>query len=224
MNMNKWTALILGLGIALGVLSQAQGQTQVPEKAALVAPSLEQQRAHIQQQKAQQETRFASEEAACQTKFAVTGCVTDVRRRRREAMADLNRQEQSLNSQQRRAKGGDQLIRLEDKAAQQSDRLAAEASLEVQPPEPNQAASQPGQGPQPKTPKAPKIPTAPLVQPLTSGDKAAEAAKNAEYRALQETRYNEKIRAAEEYRRKKEKELAAKPVKKFAPLPQSPAP
>ena len=222
--MNTWTPLILGLGIALGVLTQAQGQTQVPEKASLAAPSLEQQRVHIQQQKAQQETRFASEEAACQTKFAVTGCVTDVRRRRREAMADLNRQEQSLNSQQRRAKGGDQLIRLEDKAAQQSDRLAAEATIEVQPPVPNQAASQPGQVRQPKTPKAPKIPVAPLVQPVTAGDKAAEAAKNAEYRALQEKKYNEKIRAAEEYRQKKETELAAKPVKKLAPLPPSPAP
>ena len=205
--MNTWTPLILGLGIALGMLSPAQGQTQLPEKATLAAPGLEQQRVHIQQQKAQQETRFASEEAACQTKFAVTGCVTDVRRRRREAMADLNRQEQSLNSQQRRAKGGDQLIRLEGKAAQQSDRLAFEAITEVRQPE------------APKTPKAPKTPAAPVAQSLTAGDKALEAAKNAEYRALQEKKYNEKIRANGEYRQKRGKELKAKPVKKLAPLP-----
>jgi hypothetical protein len=100
--------------------------------------------------------------------------------------------------------------------------LAAEATIEVQPPVPNQAASHPGQVRQPKTPKAPKIPAAPLVQPVTAGDKAAEAAKNAEYRALQEKKYNEKIRAAEEYRQKKETERATKPVKKLAPLPPSP--
>jgi colicin import membrane protein len=198
--MRAWVLLMVALGFAQGTLSQ----NAVQDQAVLPAMTEGQQRLHIHQLKAQQEARFATEESACHAKFAVTDCVTDVRRRRRETMADLNRQEQSLNSRQRKAKGGDQLIRLENKTAKQSDR---EAGQEVIKPE---EAGQPQTG---KTPMPPASPEA------AAKGKASAANNDAAYRSLQEKKYNDKLQAAREYRLKREKEQASKPVRKVQPLP-----
>lgn len=198
--MKAWLLLMVALGFSRGTLSQ----NAVQDQAVLPATTVEQQRLHIHQMKAQQETRFAEEESACQAKFAVTDCVTDVRRRRRETMADLNRQEQSLNSRQRKAKGGDQLIRLEGKTAKQSDR-------EVEP-----AFVIPEAARQPKNRKAPSSPALPEA---AAKGKASAVDNDAAYRSLQERKYNDKLQAAQEYRLKREKEQASKPVRKVQPLP-----
>jgi colicin import membrane protein len=211
--------MIWALSVATGALSQAQ-QAQGQEKAvAASAPTVQQQRAQIQQLKAEHEARSAAEEAACQTRFAVTGCVTDARRRRREVMADLNRQEGLLNSQERKAKGGDQLIRLEEKAGRLSDRVAS------QPPAGGEVAAQepvlnPGEkASQPKAAKLPKQAPIPAVPTAAPANKSPNATGNAAYRALQEKKYNEKIQAAEERRKKKAAALAAKSAKPPQHLP-----
>jgi colicin import membrane protein len=46
--------------------------------------------------------RFATEEQACQSRFAVTPCVDDVRLRRRLALAPLRERELQLDDEQRR--------------------------------------------------------------------------------------------------------------------------
>lgn len=219
--MKAWVLMILALSVAQGALCQALAQTQ--EKAvAPSAPTAQQQRTQIQQLKADQETRFATEEAACQTRFAVTGCVTDVRRRRREVMADLNRQEGLLNSQERRAKGGDQLIRLEEKAGRSSDRLAAQATVASEPAASDAAGNPAEKASQSKTARTPKKPSVPLGPASSPVPKASDPASGAQYRLLQEKKYNEKLLAAEARRKKKAAELAARPVRKPQPLPTTP--
>ena len=49
--------------------------------------------------------RFDQEEQACRLKFAATGCLADVRARRREALAPLRERELSLADQERQQRG-----------------------------------------------------------------------------------------------------------------------
>jgi len=145
--------------------------------------------------------------------------VTDVRRRRREVMADLNRQEVLLNSQERKAKGGDQLIRLEEKAGRLSDRVAGQTPAGGEAAEQDAVLNPAGKASQSKAARLPKPapkPAAPASIPIK---KAPDTASDSPYRALQEKKYNEKIQAAEEHRKKKAAAQAAKPAKKLQPLP-----
>lgn len=218
--MKAWMLMILALGVATGALSQApQAPTTEKAVAAASTPTVQQQRAQIQQLKAEQEARSATEEAACQSRFAVTGCVTDVRRRRREVMADLNRQEVLLNSQERKAKGGDQLIRLEEKAGRLSDRVSGQAPAGGVATEQDPVLNPAGKASQSKAVRLPK-PAPMLAAPASNPTKKApDADGDAQFRALQEKKYNEKIQAAEEHRKKKAAAQAAKPAKKLQPLP-----
>ncbi len=70
-------------------------------------------RARIEVQRQQVRERFASEERICAGKFAVNDCLRDAKARQREALADLHRQETSLNDAERRRKGARQLERTE---------------------------------------------------------------------------------------------------------------
>jgi colicin import membrane protein len=170
-------------------------------------PSVEQQRARIAQQIAEQDARTAIEEGACQAKFAVTDCLVDVRRRRRDTVADLKRQDASLGSQQRKQKGGDQLIRLEDKAV---EARAAESrkTLAAQ-----EDADKPARSKSPQP--AVRVDRQARVSTKMPGD----IKKDADERALREKKYNERLRLAQERKERKEKNLAQKPDKKLQPLP-----
>jgi colicin import membrane protein len=52
---------------------------------------------------------------ACYQRFAVNDCLLDSRRARREVMADLRRQEVSLNDAQRKRRAAEQLLRSDEK-------------------------------------------------------------------------------------------------------------
>ena len=82
---------------------------------AVQAQSVEAERARIENTRAQVHATFAVEHAACQQKFAVNSCLNESNARRREAIADLRRQEISLNDDERRRRGAEQVRRAEEK-------------------------------------------------------------------------------------------------------------
>ena len=78
-------------------------------------------RARIQEERTRVETVFAQSQAACYQKFAVEGCLFDARGLRREALADLRRQEVTLNAAQARLQGAEQLSRIDGKSSTQAE-------------------------------------------------------------------------------------------------------
>jgi colicin import membrane protein len=111
--------LLLG---ALGLCGlTALAQTPLPTSVDQSLPtametSIGQERQRIQTLREQLAPRFNADETACYQRFAVNDCLTQVRRLKREAIADLRRQEVTLNQQEAKRKGAEQLSRLEDRA------------------------------------------------------------------------------------------------------------
>jgi colicin import membrane protein len=81
---------------------------------------LEAERTRIQQERDALDLSFRSEEVACYQRFAVTDCMVKIRAVRREAVADLRRQEISLNSTDAKRKAAEQIARIEEKSSLQA--------------------------------------------------------------------------------------------------------
>ena len=81
-------------------------------------------RARVDSIRQQRTAELDAEEAACTFKFAVTDCQSKVTVRRRQMLADLKRQETSLNAAQRQQKGQDQQQRADEKAKDSTQREA----------------------------------------------------------------------------------------------------
>lgn len=109
--------------------AQAEVLAGAPAGTALDTPpdamSPQSERGRIQAERDRIEARFASEQVACYQKFAVTDCVGGARVVRREALADLRRQEVSLNAAEAKRRGAEQLSRTEDKSSLQAQLDAA---------------------------------------------------------------------------------------------------
>lgn len=76
-------------------------------------------RARIRAARASEQERSAELERACYARFAVNDCLIEVRRARRDVLADLRRQELSLNDAQRKRRAAEQLLRSDNKASGQ---------------------------------------------------------------------------------------------------------
>ena len=83
--------------------------------------SPEAERARIQMQRSSVEGVFTQAQAACYRKFAVNDCQSDARLIRREALADLRRQEASLNAALARQKGAAQLSRIDSRSSTEAE-------------------------------------------------------------------------------------------------------
>jgi colicin import membrane protein len=83
-------------------------------------------RSTIATERARLETGFLTEDAACYKRFFVNNCLDDVNARRREALATLRTQEILLNEQERKAKGAEQIRRIEEKSSAENQQRAAE--------------------------------------------------------------------------------------------------
>lgn len=79
------------------------------------AQSVEIERVRIEKNRQQLQAEFAIEDAACRQKFAVNNCLNEINAKHREAMADLRRQEISLNDDERKKRGAEQVRRVEEK-------------------------------------------------------------------------------------------------------------
>ena len=116
------TALLLLLLLCASVLAQ-------PVDPATGAAA-DAERSRIQAERGKVEEQFARDEAACYQKFAVSGCLIQARTARRELIADLRRQELSLNAADARRRGAEQLSHIEEKSSPQA--FADEAARRAQ--------------------------------------------------------------------------------------------
>lgn len=119
----------------------------------------EAERERIRSERARIEAAFAEQEKACYSRFAVNDCIDDARARRRAGLADLRRQEVSLNDQERKRKADERLREVQERQAEQARRqqaAPAPAPASVPPP-----AARPAPRPQPATPRQPDAPPAP---------------------------------------------------------------
>lgn len=85
-------------------------------------------RERIASERAVVETRFAEERLACQRNFAVTSCVDAARRRERDALGSLRRQESLLDEAQRRQRAADRMAAIRAKVSAEEDRQREQAA------------------------------------------------------------------------------------------------
>ncbi|HSV50983.1 MAG TPA: hypothetical protein VLJ57_02620 [Burkholderiaceae bacterium] len=109
--MNYRLALLFWLACALPAWSQA------PAPAPGSVEYVQEERGRITAQRQDVQARFAVEQAACYKRFAVTDCQQESRVRRRDELADLRRQEISLNDAERKKRGAEQTRKVESKVA-----------------------------------------------------------------------------------------------------------
>lgn len=83
-------------------------------------------RARIARERAGVEDRFAAARQACNARFAVTDCVEKVTRERKQALAELRRQERLLNAAERRIRAAQRLKEQEERNAPDQQRAAEE--------------------------------------------------------------------------------------------------
>jgi colicin import membrane protein len=101
-------SLLLLCALAVGP-ALAQPAAEVP------AAGGDTEKAQIAAERARLDAGFKAEEAACYRRFLVNACLEEIRPRRAEAMAELRRQEISINEAERKAKGADQIQKIEEK-------------------------------------------------------------------------------------------------------------
>lgn len=80
----------------------------------------------ISTERSRLEAAFAVENTACYKRFLVNNCLDEVNARRRDALADLRRQEIVLNDEARKSKAGEQLRKIEAKSAPEKVQQEAE--------------------------------------------------------------------------------------------------
>jgi colicin import membrane protein len=177
-------------------------------------------RERITRARAAVEARFAQRQAECQTRFAVTDCVDDAKRERREALAPLRKQAMILDDAQRKQRSAQRLEEVRRKQAQAQGR---EQELVVRVPpvagikpaaeraeEPVTAAAREGRKPAPPKPAAARAPR----------EKSSAAERQAQESAAQ-ARFEARRQAAQSHRdavERRNKDLEAE-GKKAAPLP-----
>ena len=110
-------AAVLSL-VMLGTVVFAQAEAQA------VGPDAE--LARIGVERSRLEAVFLTEGRACYQRFAVNNCLDDVNERRREAMANLRRQEILLNEQERKRRGAEQIRKTEEKVSAENQQADAE--------------------------------------------------------------------------------------------------
>ena len=180
-------------------------------------------RERIARERAAVEAKFVEHQAECQGRFAVTGCVDEAKRERRQAEAPLRRQAIALDDAQRKQKAAERLASVRSKVGNAQSRqreqvvreaptagkAAAVASDERTPVAARQARHKPP--PKPATTRAPRAATAPL-------DRRAEEAAG-------QARIDARKLAAQTHREVVEQRNAKRAVsgKRAAPLP-SPLP
>ena len=87
-------------------------------------------RMRISTERSRLEAAFAIEDTACYKRFLVNNCVDEVKVRRRDALADLRRQEIVLNDEARKINAAEQLQKIEDKSS--PEKLKQEADERAQ--------------------------------------------------------------------------------------------
>lgn len=173
------------------------------------------------------EAIFRAEEKACYGKFAVNDCLNAARARRRQALADLRRQEVLLNDAERRRRAAERLREMEERTSAENQRKEAEqraAAAARQQRRESQAAEKRAdraerpskEGSRTKAARAPRP-----AQQKKARQGEQRIAKPEETRRNVE-RHEERLLQAEQRREKLEKRLAARKKPPAQPLPVPP--
>lgn len=97
--------------VLLALLGAAAAAAALPVQAE--APTAE--RVRIAAERSRVEAQYQGEERACWGRFAVNDCLAEARARRRSALADLRRQEISLNDAERKQRAAERLRAIEQR-------------------------------------------------------------------------------------------------------------
>ncbi len=122
--MKKIFFLFLCMTWSLAANAQASGVGSSSVAAVSITPDVE--RVRINAERTTLEAGFNLENVACYKKFLVNNCLDEIKLRRRDALADLRRQEIALNALDRKAKGAEQIKRTEEKSSPEKQQQDAE--------------------------------------------------------------------------------------------------
>lgn len=167
-------------------------------------------RARIAAEKGEANARFSRDEAACYAKFAASDCLNEASARRREALADLRRQEISLNDEERKRKAAAQRQRLDQRAEEQEARQvrAQERAQAARTSAEDRAARKAG--------RAPASQAVPASAPASAGRATPATVRSArdeeEARRAHEARVKEAEQRKERVLRRQQDKPAAKPL------------
>jgi colicin import membrane protein len=182
------------------------------------------QRARIAGERKDAEAAFAARQKQCYLKFAVNDCVRAAKSQRREKLADLRRQEISLNDAERKRKAAERSGALEERsspgkleaeaqrrakaAAQENDRKARAAEKATRRASEEVPAAKPGE-------RRKGAEEAARNKAEAQERKASEAASNA-------IRYRQRLSDAQAHKEGVEKQLSDKKDPPAKPLPTPP--
>jgi colicin import membrane protein len=225
------TALVLVLLVGPAWAQGAEGRVVAAVPATLSATTDEQldaraqaERERIGKEREVIEARYAQERAACYSRFAVNDCLTDSRRKRRELVEELGREEAAINDAERQRKGDAALKRLEALNAKSSGVDAEEArkrALDAQQNRDQRAAEQATQRQQRET-------EAVANRREWEEKQRANAAENAQRQerrsqeATERAAYDAKVEAARKARADLDARNASRDKPRAAPLPPPP--
>ena len=99
--------------------------------AALAQTGSDAARERISAERSRLEAAFTREDTACYKRFLVNNCLDEVKVRRRDALADLRRQEIVLNDEARRARAAEQLQKTDDKSSLEKLQLEADKKAQA---------------------------------------------------------------------------------------------
>lgn len=100
--------------------------------APLRAAEVQDERARITAERKAAEDRLEAEQKACWQKFAVNDCINDAKRRQRKTLAELKRQENKLNDQEREQRAAERSRAIEEKREKAATRADASAERHEQ--------------------------------------------------------------------------------------------
>lgn len=187
------------------------------------ASAIDSKRAEINAERTKLESGFTAEDIACHKRFFVNNCLGKVDDRRRTAVAELRRQEIALNDEDRKIRGEQALLRIEEKSSPENLQQAADQRAKgVEDYQTRLAREKEKQQGRAAAATAEKAAREASAQRLVESQKKAAAAATRKASAAEEAlKFNERQKQAAERRAQHEKEQLAKPpaTSRSLPLP-----
>lgn len=214
----KKLALALWMSLAsLGVWAQSN--------AASGSADFDAERSRLSAERAAIEAQFDKDRAACYKKFAVEGCLEDLRKARRTKTDDIRRQESSINDIERQRRGAAELKKLDEKstAARPADTAEKQDKAKQDQKDREQRAVDHTTSRDAATAKVPDNQRQFADKQKAQADEQAKAARLRAEAPANAARFQDKLRKSEEHRASRERQNAAQTKPKGAPLP-TPAP
>lgn len=183
-------------------------------------------RERISAERRRVEAAFRLQEKGCYGKFATNDCLKAARAQRRETLADLKRQETSLNDADRKRKGAERQRSLEEKAA--AEKKDARPGRPAQAGAPQHPASRPGsvqkeaEHAQAQATNAANAQERKRQAQLKAQEKKAEQARRVDEAAQNAMRHQEQQAQAAEHNASVNKRLAERSKPRAQPLPPPP--